>query len=246
MIGCASAAHPYFDRAGFHGGEESYLIRYHKPGTALLLPGNWRVTNFRTVKDGLPTDMKTLDAYKSTLTWTYGNGATSRVTTTTYDLVLSHPSEAMIWVRILPVPGEMRNKAVKVIAEGWANHISGSLYTGYLDSGPDEVRIATEIIQSEQVLIANRPARLVTFDAANVDQLELNRNAPRTRVMIAVVKGAWRKTLEASSGHVTVPGVLFVAYSHAAKDFDSLLPQFKAFLEQISVLGTGKSTTGAK
>ena len=230
LIGCGAGL-GRFDEIGFHSTENPYRIRYAKPATRELISQEWRVTNF-SYSDGQPHAPLTRDEFVSSLTWTYLDGSTGTVTTQAFDLRISHTTNASIWVRMLPVPRVLSGKQIKFMAENYVNNLSGTAYTYYLGSAVEERRVATQILESESVMFGRYRAHAVTFDVVSLDQLEMNANAPRTRVQMFLVRAPFQKRLEGNQ-IFKVGALLQFIYSNDAESFDEQLPTFRSLLKRV-------------
>lgn len=231
-VGCARQL-SRFDTTGFHSAENAYSIRYADAAQGLLISPEWRVTNFE-YENGRPTRPLTQGELESELTWRYRSGDTGRVKTQTFEVQLSHNSNAVIWVRLLPLPVDVRHKNVQVLAENYVNNLSGNAYSSYLGSAVDERRVATKILRSQSIGFNGLHAHVVTFDLVSVDQLQLDPNAPRTRVEMVLVRTPFYKTLQ-NGTEFQVPAYLLIGYANDAAAFDSQLATFRRFAQQFEI-----------
>lgn len=236
VVGCGSSG-AYFDASGFHSAENPYSIRYAQAASGVLISSEWRVANFE-YEDGQPSHPITRGEFESALTWVYRDGVAGTVRTETFDLKLSHNTNAAIWVRMLPIPFALLHKKVAFLAENFVNNLSGNVYNEYFGIGPAERRVATQILESKAIGFFGLPAQMVRFDLVSVDQLELDPNAPRTRVEMVLVRTRFVKTLH-NGQTFRAPAYLLIGYSNDAVRFDSQLADFRRFASQIE-FGQGR------
>lgn len=223
----------FFDSTGFRSTQNHYRVPYAAGSKSLLGP-DWRVANFKFDDRGNPVEMFEKGDYRGELEWTTADGETVRVTATIYDLLLSHSSNAAIWLRVLPVPHELLSKDVQVLAENYVNNLSGAADTGYFGKQVHTRRVATKIVASEPISLLGRPAHAVTFEVVDLDQLEMDPNAPRTRAEIVLAQTNFVKTVDFAQTF-QVPGYLLVGYSNDASRFDEHLGTFRRFAMSIAL-----------
>ena len=106
-----------------------------------------------------------------------------------------------------------------------------------LSSPVDARRVATKIIESRAASVAGQPAHEVVFDLVNLDQLQLDPQAPRTRIRATFIEIPTKKILTSSRRvrRPAVPAVLFVGYSAVSGAFDSQIPALEDLLARIHI-----------
>jgi hypothetical protein len=214
--------------------QRSYSVEYVDRGKRQLLPSPWVLSNFEY--DGaLPTKERTKGRFESEFQWEMKSGAIVRATTTTYELLFRHTSNAEIWVRLLPIPQAMRGRQVRYAAEEFVNSFSGSVVSDWLDGSGIARRVATQIIESKAIKVDGHPARQVTFDIANLDQLQLDPNAPRTRARIVLVKAGLRKSILHSQNLQRVAAYLMLGYLNDAARFADEAAAFDSLVQRVKV-----------
>jgi hypothetical protein len=229
LFGCAATKSGRFDARGFRAADDAYTIRWVEQGGGLL-GADWHVDNF-SYENGKPAKPKTKGKYETELDWPAADGSTLHLSTTLYDLRLSHvKSNGVIWARVLPLPPEMNGKRLGVVAENWANDLSGTVFDAPLLASRRSKRLATKIVESEATRVAGHAAQAVTFEVVDLDQRELDANAPRTKVRALFVEGKLRKLLEGHDRTYDVSGCLFIGYANDAATFDQLRPTFDRLL----------------
>jgi hypothetical protein len=240
-VGCVTSG--AFDKAGFIGRDSAYRVAYVEPGKRLLLPADWLLENFEKDAEGGPAQMKTEGIYATKVDWTCADGSTSVAEFITHDLKFSHKSsDASLWVRALPIPLNMRERALKVLAENWVKGLNGTVYDFTFGASVDAKRIATKMVESKETTVSGQPAHEVLFDLVNLDQLELDPNAPRTRVRALFISAPLKKALRAPDslravepGAEATPALLFVGYAASEKEFEAQLGAFEGFVQRISI-----------
>jgi hypothetical protein len=113
----------------------------------------------------------------------------------------------------------------------------GTVLDFTLSSPVDARRVATKIIESKSASVAGQPAHEVVFDLVNLDQLQLDPQAPRTRIRAMFIVTRTKKTLGGTRRvrRPAVPAVLFVGYSAVAGTFDSQIPVLEDLLARIHI-----------
>jgi hypothetical protein len=238
-LGCAhiGKSRAHFDQAGFHAGGEAYAIGYAQPQSWRLLSEDWQVDNY-SYERGRPALEKTRGAYSVQLPWPDSDGEGIAMTTGAYDLRLSHrESNGVIWVRALPLPAGLSGKRLRVLAEDWANHLTGTLYQAQLVAAEERSnRLATKLLESEPVRVAGVAAYAVTFEVVDLDKRELDPDAKGTRVRALFVNAPLRKQLEAlTPGYpdLDVPALLFIGYANDDDDYDEGLADFERLVRAV-------------
>ena len=231
--GCASTA-PRFVQGGLRVPDNDYVIA-NRPGSAELIDASWRATNFAH-RDGRPTEALDVGSYRSALRWTLENGRQLDAEVRTYDLFLSHSSNARVWIRMVPLPHDLRNKRIDVLAKRFVNGLSADIGTDFFRDGYTERRVATDMKKIERTTVFGRQAAAVTFEAVNLNQLELNPNAPRIRVELVLCEVPMIATFLDSGRKVRA--LPMIAYAHDAERFDEHLAAFHQLLTRLSL---GKS-----
>ena len=246
--GCGTTAS--FKEDAFHGEESRYKVHYLDTDKQSLLPAQWRLMNFSLDSKGRPQRMLWGDGYRSTIQMETQSGTSLPGEIITHDLKFSHTqSEGLLWLRVLPLPNRIVHKSLKVVAEEWANGLTGtaldfSFGTGstpsnHVSIGVDSQRVATKILTSQPRKVAGHMAREVLFDMVNMDQLEMNPNAPRIRVRAVFIQAPVTKRSpppgEYAAFSAEFTACLFVGYANSAESFDSFSPVFDDFLGRMEI-----------
>jgi hypothetical protein len=231
VLSACAGSQQHFDATGFRSDENHYRVPFQE-GTKSLLGPEWSVTNFRHDGAGNPTEILEGSEYTGDVNWTSVDGETTSLSVLVYDLLLSHRTNATIWLRVVPIPHELLNKHIKILAENYVNNLNGAAGTGYFGTDIHTRRVATKIIKSEPISLLGAHAHAVTFDLVDLNQLEMDENAPRTRIEIVLAQTNFVKELGGSQKY-RVPGYLLVGYSNDAPVFDEHLATFRRFAMSI-------------
>lgn len=240
FTGCASTFG--FQPEGFRGQRGAFLVDYLEPSTYRLLPSEWHLDNYDRGYQGRPGDQKTLGMYRDEIEWTLPDGTDRTVGLVVHDLKYLHRSGAVLTVRRVPVPYQMRTMKLSAVAEKWANSHNGAVLEFSFNSENRQKaeatmvakRTASKLVDSRARTVDGHPAREVTFDVVDVDQLQFNQQAPRRRVRALFIHAAIEKELK--SAYVDrAPAVLVVAYAQDEDKFDSLVPDFENLISRLHV-----------
>ena len=231
LVGCTGSrgGHEWFSKTGFdsvHGGYGFHAL----PSGQLLGPG-WSLQNFQWVDGHWAIKAKGHFVHKTR--WVMASGSERPATIVTNDLLYSHTaSNGVIWVQRIPLPRAARDKSIHVLAENFATGIAGSLYEARLDGRVEQRRVATRLTRSQPI-----PARghLVEFEIVDLDQLELDPNAPRRKARVVLfdrfhkrirLDSDGRHLLGQDGGVVKLPAVLAVGYANDLSTFDTHAADF--------------------
>jgi hypothetical protein len=241
--GCASLPTGTFEDRAFAGPKHGYEISYASTdGTRELIPG-WRVDNFVYAK-GRPDATKNVETLRATLEWKNNNGETIWVDELARDLDLTHrASGASIWVTELAMTEEVRGMRLDRIAERWANAFGGA-HTTRAFGGPAK-RITTKVLDSDSAEVDGLTAHRVVFEVVNLDQRELDPDAPRIKVVGVLVGTPLKKTLHWKTQEFDVPALLFFGYANDEDEFDDLLPDFEGLLKRARITSVTKPRTSS-
>jgi hypothetical protein len=227
---CASTSG--FTEQGFVSKDSSvknsgYRIAYG-PDEYRLLPQGWGLENYYVGNQGRPNDEKQTGIYRSTMDWVRLDGTTTRVEYLPDDLKFRHGNGSLMIVATVAVPHHLRNLRLSAVAEEWANSYSGMQFS--FKRGTAQ-RSASKIIESKGREVGGRPAREVTLDVVDVDQLQLNPDAPRTRMRIVFVQASLFKSFV--KPEIVSPAFLFVGYSSDERSFDKGVRDYEDLLSRV-------------
>lgn len=239
LISGCSSTQTFFPSA-FRSADAPYEIPYSDPKRRALLGSGWRVVNYKYDETG-PADEKTKGDFESTISWEFADGRRGTISTTTYELLLEHTSNATIWVRLLPMPISVRRKNVRTIAENYVNNLAGSVLTDFVSDTIEggrisikEKRISTKILSSTSTRLLGREAQVVQFEVVNLDQLEHNPDAPRTKGEIVLIPTLYSKGATGIAGGRVSANLLF-GYANDEEEFDKYYYVFQKFVKSARV-----------
>jgi hypothetical protein len=225
--GCASAGWGFTDTA-FVAKESGYTISYAEPANHLILPPDWELDNYFRNQKGKPDREKDQGIYRDTMDWVDATGHSERVEYVIYDLKWRHGNGSTLAVCTVAVPPRHRNLRLSAFAEEWANEYSGMQFS--FKRG-EAHRTASKIVESKARQVGGHAAREITFDVVDVDQLQLDANAPRTRIRAVFVQAALAKEFLHPGGGA--PAFLFVAYVSDQRKFNKLVDDYEGLLARI-------------
>jgi hypothetical protein len=216
---------------GFRAEKAAYSVDYLDPSARRLLPREWNLDNYFSEDDGKPSSQKDEGIYRRKIDWILHDGTSMAVNLVVHDLKFLHSSGAVLSVRRVPVPSQMQKLKLSTIAEDWANNNNGTALE-FSFEGIVAKRTASKLIESKPSTVGGLPACEVTFEMVDLDQLQFNAQAPRTRVRALFIQAPIEKRF--SDYHMlTVPAVLLVAYAHDAQKFDQFVPDYESLVSRI-------------
>jgi hypothetical protein len=235
--------------AGFHHGRYPYVVSYADAKLARFLPEDWRLDNYKPFED--PSAARAAGSSSWAVALEPKEGQTlsaaidrdddgkvdERVEIPIFDLKFVHARTAgVIWLRTLPVSGNLREKELRILAQDYIDAVSGVGLTE-AQIGPGKLLVqqrhfATRTVNIEPMTISGHEAFAATFEVANVDQLKLDPDARWERARVVLVRtpfgffrGFW--------GEPQLPVFMAIGYENLPGDFDKQLPDFEGFLKQI-------------
>jgi hypothetical protein len=236
MAACVHAQTGRFTESSFAGGEGRFGFSYLDRSGGSLLPGAWRLENWTLDSTGRPESQKDQGVYLSEAQWPLPDGSLRWMQFVTHELRYDHAaSGATIWVRVLPMMQREAGLSLKVVAERWANTVSGTVFDYTFYGAEGAKRLGSKILATGGVTVGGRPAHQVVFDVVNVDQFEVDPNAPRTRVQAYFVAASVTKDLFSSKGGWQVPACVFIGLAAPAERFDAVMPDFTSLVSRMWV-----------
>ena len=208
-------------------GHDGYRISYTQAATTSIVPSEWRLEDYFFNKQGKPNDEKDDRTYQETMDWEDDTGRSFRVTYQFLDLKWRHKNASLLYVFTIPLPPRQRNLNLDAFVEQWANDYNGLQFSF---KRAEARRIASTIVESKARQIDGHAAHEVTFDVVDMDQLQLDPKAPRTRIRAVFIKDLLRN-LGPRLSHV--PAYLLVAYESSDSHFETLVPDYEGLLSRI-------------
>jgi hypothetical protein len=236
-VGCRASGS--FDASGYHNALAAYTVRYAEPAERSLLSSDWVVENFYSDDKGAPTQAKIEPHLKRDVKVELADGSTSTLSLDLYDLKLVHKaSDAVIWLRSIPLSPRQPNVALRVLADEYAESISGAgFFASDLGTRHVESRTyASHVLSGRPVQVAGLEAYETTIEVANVDQLKLD---PASRVaMVRVVLVRTPLWIWTPTQAVKLPLLWMVGYANNPIDFEPQSGDFVRFLGLIDQNGS--------
>jgi hypothetical protein len=226
MTSGLACAHQGF-RDGEFVGRDGYRIGYTEAATYSVVPSEWRLENYYLTKQGQPSGEKDDRAYEDTVDWEDDTGRTFRVTYQLLDLKWRHKNGSVLSVCVIPMSARQRNLNLDAFVEQWANDYNGLQFSL---KRAEARRIASKVLESKARQIDGHAAHEVTFDVVDMDQLQLDPKAPRSRIRAVFVKDLHRNLGPRLN---RVPAYLLVAYESSDGHFDAVVPDYEGLLSRI-------------
>ncbi len=240
LTSCAPAPRGAFSASGYQSRAYGYSVVALPDGQ--VLPSSWQLDNYYFHPNGrlLP---KTADGYLVKLHLDIdgdGNYETSRKEHT-YDLRYKNlVDEGVIFLRTIPISTHLRHKKLESLMDGYIEYITGAGYE-IVTFGKSPViiekRYAAMAVERSDVTLAGLPAHQVTLEVANLDQLELDPSARKTRVRLLLLHTNFGYRVLTGRGPVDVPVVMFAGYANQPQDFETGLKDFDDLLSRVVIDG---------
>jgi|GEM_PF-5557199 len=232
LAACGSLNAPRLEDRAFVGLRDQYSIATIGPERKLL-PAPWRLMNFQP-RSGAAAQLPSTRIDWVRMTWPDAQGDDENVRWRGPDAVLSHvSSNGLIWVAVVPWHPSVPDRTLDVMAKNIANDVSGSAFFDSFGSMFGK-RVASKVLSGQVVKIGSQSGYRVTFDVVNLDQRELDENAPVTRVDLVLVPVAVATKLYKDGGDFWARGLMMMfhkndvaAYEQTVSDFDWFLTQFR-------------------
>jgi hypothetical protein len=237
MAGCQSSG--MFDATAFHSRTYPYTIRYADPEEHALLSSDWVVENYYADASGKPTTSKRGRAYRKSRDIELADGHTVSRDFDVYDVMLVHrASDAVIWLRSIPLSPRQPGINLRVLAAEYADGMSGSGFYA-TDLGPARVEsqtYASRVLTGQPVMVAGLEAYEATLEVANVDQLKLDPTSRAAMIRVVFVRTPFKT--EASMNSDGLPVLWMIGYANNPVDFEAQAPDFTRFLGLVDANGS--------
>lgn len=236
MAGCQSSG--AFDATAFHSRTYPYTIRYADPEERALLSSDWIVENYYADATGKPTTSKRGRPYRRSRDIELSDGRTVSREFDVYDVLLVHrASDAVIWMRSVPMSPRQAGLNLRVMATEYAAGLSGSGFypTDLGRPGVESQTYASHVLSGRPVMVAGLEAFEATVEVANVDQLKLDPSSRAAMVRVVFVRTPFK-----SEGGLDepLPVMWMIGYANNPADFDAQAPDFTRFLGLVDANGS--------
>lgn len=238
MVACGPPATLAFDGYGYKHQAYGYRLLNQSPDK--LLSPEWELDNLY-VTPTKKLEQKHSPDYVSTYSFDMdGDGDEDREEEGfLYDLRFKHKQrDALIWLRTLPISTDLREKDLRVLVQRYIDEVSGAGFEAVqLTRGSiviREKRYAANVISRGSFTLAKQEAFESTFDVANVDEVQINPNARKTRVRIALIRTPF-KYPKHELDKVEFPVLMLVGYANLPEDFAKDEPAFNSVLSRIQI-----------
>jgi hypothetical protein len=238
LMGCQSSG--FFEATAFRSRVYPYTIRYADPEERALLSSDWVVENFYADASGKPTTSKTGRQYQKDREIELASGRTIVRAFDVYDVLLVHrASDAVIWLRSIPLSPRQAGLSLRVAAEQYAEGLSGS---GFYATDLGQRRIesqtyASHMVAGRPVVVAGLEAFEATLEVANVDQLKLDPASRAAMIRVVFVRTPFTTETRGVDSD-KLPVMWMIGYANNPVDFEAQSPDFVRFLGLIDANGS--------
>ncbi len=222
---------------GVYENRASFRIRSDNPSGYGFVSPAWRIDNFAMSTS--PPKPKESAGYLSTVALDHQDDGRidHRERVLRYDLKLVHRQRnAELFVRSVPLGNQRRDSELRVIAREYVESVAGAGYVN-VQIGPVAVgverRFATRVLEEHPFVVSGFPAYEVTFDVANVDQLQMSQDASFERVRVVLVRTNAHWKLQQGASPYVYPVLLIVGYAAHPDDFGRDLGDLDTLLNLI-------------
>ncbi len=238
---CVPSASGAFGAGRFQSSQYPYDIVYQGSGPDEIVSKDWRIDNFRST--GAALVAKTTDPYWVERAYDVNDDGVPEYKEREpfYEILLEHRElDAALWVRTVPMSNHDRQKALRVFAERYVESAAGSghiaVHFGAEVTVSIEKRFASRVVGEVDCEVAGRPTRVVDFEVANVDQLQLSDSARWSRGRVAFIRTNYEHPvgLGGTEGG-KYPVLMIVGLSANPTEFDKLAPDFDSLLGRIAM-----------
>jgi hypothetical protein len=201
----------------------------------------WYVENYQVDSSGEFVRRKVGPAYQHTFyVDADGDGQLeTKVTLPRYDVSFrNRKNDGHIWVSTLPMSAEYAETELRVLALNYVDAVSGAgqlvIDLGDARAVARERRFATRVLEAAPGALDGTAAYDVTFEIANVDQLQLSPDSRWERARIIFV----RPHFKLRHGDGRFPALIMIGYRNRPEDFDGGTPAFLDVLGRLQLLSS--------
>jgi hypothetical protein len=227
---------------GKHGqtglASESYPLQvaYADAATHALLPPPWELENVQPGRH--PDQLMSKEGGEWTSSTRFDVDGNGEYETTLdrrdYELYFRHAhSGAHLSLSIYPLDQSHGQVDMDVLVRDYVDLASGA-GSVTVTMGPglavrSERRFASKLIDSAVFTVAGQPAAGATFEIANVDQIQLSKDARWERARVVLIRAPFWLRIRDS----TWPLIVRVVYSHRAERFDEHVADFVRLVQAL-------------
>lgn len=243
LVGCHPGA-PIFDERGFVHPSYGYHIGYGSGRRDVWYSGEWRVENYTRDDDGEWFRLGAAQYWHRPMIDLDADGFADPLGPAyLYDLRLRHVrSNGMIWVRTVPVPLDLQQVDLAVLARNYVENIAGGgvsvAVVGTVAIAVSDRRYASRILDQMPMQVDGMDAYGVVLEVASVEQLQLPGAAPSEHAALVLMRApfGWREWN--ASGYRDWPVLVVAGYSNSPAEFQHGLGDFERLLAEIDLDGT--------
>jgi hypothetical protein len=231
-----------------------YAVTYDDQPSKSVLGADWGLENYRH-KNPDPkypgkVEIQRKDGYQATYRFDFNDDdkmdATEKFPNPDL-LLVSKKTAARIEVTSLLLDDRLADKELRVLLNDAVESASGTLpsFLGFGDVAVARTkRVASRLVDSQEVTLGGEKGLVATIDRANVDQLELDRNARWRRYRLFLMRAPFDYYATVSAYNAADPRrfrryrvLLVVEYSNAPEDFEAQYPDFVRLMNKLHFMG---------
>jgi hypothetical protein len=224
---------------GFYSRVGPFRIAYLGGARPQALGPDWLLDNYLFWRDGEPRVETLLGGYTLRLRVDpVGDGRYSFETEIpTFDLHWTQRNDAaIVWIRSIPLSRRLSERDLSVIAHDFVESLSGTeAYAVCFDwcVHAEAKTYATTIVAERELFLSGVPAYDLTFEIANVDQLQLNPDARAARARLVLARPGYWMDLRSGDRSYEAATLVAIGYAQTPDRFDEHLAEFEDLLQRI-------------
>ncbi|MBI5490798.1 MAG: hypothetical protein HY905_25925 [Deltaproteobacteria bacterium] len=240
-----------FEEDGYYSEAGPFRIAYVDATTRAVMGPGWMLDNWMPFPNGSPrTQIKSAEWMTELLVDAAEDGR--------YDFTAEIPkfdlhwterhTGALIWIRSLPLSRRLADRDLSVIGHDWVEEIAGGEWWAACLGGcavGEERHWATTLVSEELTFVSGVGAFDVTFDIANVDQLQLDPDARTARARLVLVRPGYRMPLRGGEHRYEAPTLVALGYAQTPDRFDEHAAEFEDLLRRIDFWPGGVPVDGS-
>ncbi len=228
--------------SSFRSAQHPFLIKYSESDTRQIIGPDWTLENTQPQSSGSSVLVsKTGPTWESVVRFDVdGDGVFDRnETIRDAELIFRHTrSDAAIWLSVYPIPQRREHTDLEVLAREYVEGVSGTANISKVQVGTSDAwiagterRYATRVVSGTPMSVSGYEAFKVTFEVANVDQLQLSADARWTRASLVIVRPGWWW----EKGRSVWPSLLVMGYGNAPDRFANSEGQFMSLVSRLRI-----------